>query len=243
VASRQRSRWLAVEPGEGGRVGLLFGLFFFLALGYVLGQAGGYALFVQRFGARDLPFAFLLIPVVGAILAIGNLRIAARVGLGRMLLVDVAGMVAVSLAVRLGVAGDGRAWLLFSLPVWDAGVNTLSNVVVWNTASRLFDVRQVRRLVPLVAAGRSLALVVGGGLVPAVVHGLGTRNLYVLQTAMFVVALVLLVGLVRVHQAVIHETAASRRVPEPPGDTDRRRFVWSIFVVVFVSMLAYVLVR
>lgn len=228
-------------------MGLLVGVFFLLAFGYVVGQAAGYALFVKRFGSRELPFAILCMPVFGVVLAWLNLRAVRRLGLPRALLLDVCSMAVVSIALRLAVADDAHTWIRFVLPMWDAGVNNLNNLVVWGAATRLFDVRQAKRLSPVISAGRSIALVVGGFLVPTVVHSVGTTNLYVLQATLFAAGCVVLLVLTRVRHAALAGTVRGADVAAGPPTAaraeDESRYVAAVFGVVFASMLAYVLVR
>ncbi len=235
----------AVEAELRTSTAQLVAVFFLLAFGYVIGQAAGYALFVERFGAADLPLALLLMPVFGAVLTTISLRAARSMGLSRLLLAQTAAMVGLAVGVRVGLLGGGSTVLRFLLPMWDAGINNLSNLVVWSAASRLFDVRQVKRLAPIVAGGRSAALIVGGACTPAIVGAVGTSNLYAVQAGVFAAALVVLATLVRRRQEDL-----GRATPKRPGGHRRsrfappdRRYVGGVFAVVLLSMTAYVLVR
>jgi AAA family ATP:ADP antiporter len=243
VAGRGAGRVLAIEPGEGGDVARLCGLFFVLAFGYVVGQAAGYAFFVDRFGARQLPFAFLVMPLFGMGVTTLNLRVGARVGLPRLLVIDVAAMLAVGVAVWVCLGSISAAWLLFLLPVWDAGVNSMNNLVVWSASSRLLDVRQAKRLAPVISAGRSTALVVGGFLVPVIVHATTTRALYLVQVAAFASGLAIMASLVRRRGAALDSISIGSGRTSPSADGSPRRYLTAVFAVVFLSMLAYVLVR
>lgn len=220
----------------------LVGVFFLLALGYAVGQAAGYSLFVERYGARNLPFAILAMPVIGAALTAAHLRLVRRVGASAAVRVEVAAMVAVSVALRVGV--DRGDWVRFVLPMWDAGVNNLNNLVVWGVASHLLDVRQARRHGPLVAAGRSSALLAGGLCVPFLVDVLGTRGLYLVQGLSFLAALALLAAVVRSRRSAFATHRPTDRPPvRAPEAAEVRRYARGIFVVVLSSMVAYVLVR
>ncbi len=224
-------------------VALLLGVFFLLAFGYVVGQAAGYSLFVARFGATDLPFAFLTMPLFGVLLGWLNVRGARRLSLDRLLLANVVAMIVISVLVRVGIAGEGAGWVKFVLPTWDAGVNNLNNLVVWGATARLFDVGQAKRLGPVVSAGRSLALVCGGLLVPVVVSLVGTRNLYLVQAVCFALALAVLARLASRRGDHLRGVSATGAPAAAPTGDSARAYLRSVFLVVFVSMLSYVLVR
>ena len=243
MPGRGLTRLVHVEVEERAAVGLLLGLFFLLAFGYVTGQAADYALFVERFGARAMPLAILFMPVVGAVLAFLNLRGARRVGLAQLLVINVAVMVAVSLVVRALLAGQGQGWLRFTLPMWDAAVNNLNNLVVWSAATRLFDVRQAKRLGPIVSAGRSTALIAGGLLVPLIVAVVGTRNLFVVQAGAFALAGAVLLRLVRTRGSALSGHAAGGEERQPAAERSARPYLLTVFAAAFLSMMAYVLVR
>jgi len=91
MAGRSLTRVVHVEGKQRAAVGLLIGLFFLLAFGYVTGEPADHAPFVQRFCARAMPLAILFMPVVGAVLAFLNLRAGRRLGLTRLLVFNVAG--------------------------------------------------------------------------------------------------------------------------------------------------------
>jgi HEAT repeat protein len=243
MAARGLSRLVHVEVEEQATVGLLLALFFLLAFGYVTGQAADYALFVQRFGARAMPLAILFMPVVGGALAFLNLRTGRRVGLVRLLVINVGAMIAVSLVIRVALAGEGHSWFRFGLPMWDAAVNNLNNLVVWSAATRLFDVRQAKRLGPVVSAGRSTALIAGGLLVPVMVAVVGTRNLFVVQAAAFALAGGVLLRLVRSRGPVLSAAVAGAERPQPEAERSARPYLLTVFATAFLSMVAYVLVR
>ncbi len=216
-------------------------IFFLLSVGYAAGQSAGYALFVEAYGARALPTAILLMPLVGGLLTAGNLAAARRLALPGVILANVVAMIAIAVALSVVVsAGDARA-VRFVLPLWDAAVNNLNNLVVWSIAGRLFDVRAAKRWGPIVASGRSLALVLGGVVVPVVVAAFGTASLYAVQAVLFAGAMTLVIRLARRRRSQLLTTRAGATASPP--DTGSVRYLVAILVVVFCSMTAYVLVR
>jgi HEAT repeat protein len=223
---------------------VLTALFFLLGLAYVVGQAAAFSLFVERFGAQDVPYAFLLMPVLGAVLTVLTLRVGRRVDLGRLVVLEAVLMIVVALVVRTQL-GSSPAPVIFLLPVWDAGVNALASVIVWSLAARCFDVVQVKRFGPLLSAGRSVALVAGGLLVPLVVRRADTQDLYVVQAAVLMAVVALLVVFVRRHHRELHghEESQGRAGPRRGHATTATRSIAAAFAVVAASMLGYTLIR
>src|SRR4030095_8615775 len=86
------------------------------------------------------------------------------------------------------------------------------------------------------------ALIAGGLLVPVIVHQIGARRLYVVQAIAFVGAFAVLGSLVQRRRAVMDAVAAAAR-PQPRNAEVRGRYLAAVFGVVFLSMLAYILVR
>ena len=240
------TRILSVETRERRIVGPLIALFFCLAFGYQMGQTAAYALFVARFGRGSIPLAFLVIPVVGAVLTIANTILVGRISIRHVLALELATLVAVGAVVRVGT-GQGIGAVIFVLPAWDAATNSLNNMIVWTTAGRLLDLRESKRLGAVIIAGRSAGQVIAGLAVRPIVGFIGTSNLFLVEVAAFVAAGGVLAYIIRVHSTQLTTLPPIRTVPRPTGQTDgssrNRAYVRGIGVLVFLTMVGYVMVR
>jgi hypothetical protein len=139
-------------------------------------------------------------------------------------LVALAGSVAVQWVGLLRAPTD--AALTFLGPVWFRVLWTLGNLALWSQANALLDLRQSRRLLPLLTLGVVLGVLSYGVFNDAIVGLLGTVHLLALVTLMLGGA-----------AAVATVTARGRRVRDTSGGSapalalPARRFV--------VALLAY----
>ena len=138
------------------------------------------ALFLGRFGADDLPFAYLGVAATGVLVSTGMRAAQARLSLGAL-----AESVIALLLVTVGSAwlvlalGDGL-WVTFPLVVLFPVSIPVGFVLVGSQAGRLMDVREMKAHFPRVAAGFSVGFAVGGllaawlvGVLDGPVHLLG----------------------------------------------------------------------
>ncbi len=99
---------------------------------------------------------------------------------------------------RLGLALPGSGWISFALMVVLALGYQMTFVVIGGQAGRLFDVRQMKRLFPLVLTGLVVGFMAGGLMLPLLTRLLGaTDNLLFAAAAAMAIALALLGGTIR----------------------------------------------
>jgi hypothetical protein len=124
------------------------------------------ALFLARYGADDLAYAYLGVAAAGILVSSG-MRVAQR----RLSLGALAELVIALLLVMVGLAwlvltfSDG-VWVTFPLLVLFPVAIPVGFVLVGSQAGRLMDVREMKANFPRVAAGFSLGFA-GGGLLAA----------------------------------------------------------------------------
>ena len=71
----------------------------------------------------------------------------------------------------------GSKWWYMGLMVWREVPYMLLNVAFWAQAGLLFNVRQSKRLFPLIAAGDIVSAAVGGAAIPFIVSRIGPLHL------------------------------------------------------------------
>lgn len=205
---------LGVEAGEERAIGMMVLLYFALAASFVFVQTSAYGLFIQEFGARQLPFAYLSIAVLASSFAFLYLQLSHRLGFQTLLLVNLGMLAIVCLVFWLGLRSHLAHWFIFFLPLWFQVLLNLSNLVVWPLAGRMFDLRQAKRLFGLVSAGNWLANILGGLVIPPILAFAGAPNLYLFAAIAILGAGGLLWAIFRGHLL-----PASR---EPAADVSQR---------------------
>jgi len=166
-----------VHPGEGAQVLILLLFIFFIQSILSTGKVLQYAVFLDSYGRKSLALAFVLAPLVLAVVA------AVYAALTR--LVKVAVLVPVTLVV---LAGGFIFWRLFFAPpppdfpilgtwapepltdpygpfvlyIWVEVAASIAIVQAWAFVSDAFDPRQAKRLIPLVGLGASFSFLLNG---------------------------------------------------------------------------------
>jgi AAA family ATP:ADP antiporter len=181
-----------VEEGEGAPVSLMVGLYFVISVAFVLVQTTAFALFLQDFGSRNLPYAYLSVAVLSSLVAFAYLRFSQRVRFSSSLFVNLFFLSGVCLLFWVGLLSPFDHWFVFLLPFWFQTLVALANLIVWHLAGHIFNVRQAKRLFGLIGAGNWLANILGGLLVAAILTALGTANLYLIAGLALAMAALLL---------------------------------------------------
>src|SRR5258708_718984 len=131
------------------------------------------ALFLARYGARALPYAYLAVAATGVVVSAALRRPQPRLALGA-LAVSVVGtfLVLVAAAWVVLTVSDG-IWVTFPLLVLFPVSIPIGFVLVGSQAGRLLDLREMKAYLPRVFAGFSVGFVSWGLLAAWLVHGVG----------------------------------------------------------------------
>lgn len=242
-ASTRLTALFSIHPGEGRKIGLLALLYFVLGLAFSFTQTAAFALFVATYGAQQLSYAYLVTAVGTASVAYIFLRLSERLPFATLLKINLGALVIGSILLRLGLGMSGPAsqWLIFALPMWFQIFLMLGNLVVWRLASRLFDVRQGKRLFGIMGTGLWIANIIGGFAAPALVGWFGTANLFWLAAASAAVNLIILQRITRDYLGDLTEAPAATPAgrPQPSTAVLRDRYIRLIFAYVFLWWIAF----
>ncbi len=241
---KQLAAFFQVRPGEGRLVALLTALMFVPSAGGAVGAPAVEALFFTRFGVAYLPHMYVTLAAVTLLTSIVITALLGRLPRRRLFLGLPLAMSLGLIAARVVVAWGPR-W--FYPVLWQASylIWTLQTLVTWGLAGSLFDIRQAKRLYPLLTAGGIVGLTAGGLLTRPLVALLGTENLLLVWAAIVLVEL----GLVHVlSRGLPRRPPASRRVrPRPDwqrGLQQVRRSAllrWIAIAAALFSLLWYAL--
>ena len=206
---RRLTAFFNIQSGEGHIVGMIFALYFFMGIAFVLTQTASYAIFIDVFGSESISYTYLGIAVGVSALAYGYLRLSDYIPLSRLLVINLGGLIVISLIMRVGLSLTHARWLIFILPIWEFAQLNLGKIIIWSLVGSLFDVRQSKRLFGLMTSGRWAAVALGGLLVPVLVAWVGTTNLLWLSVISMGVALLLLLRILKAHPKAFNHTEIS----------------------------------
>jgi AAA family ATP:ADP antiporter len=232
-----------VRPGEGRLVLLLLAHFFCIGVARIFTRTAAYTLFLVEFDAQALPYVYIGISLVGTLLSFIILRLAEHLSFSKLLAANLGFLLLFLGAVRLGLGFTDARWLTFALPIWYEVLWTLTGLESWSLASRLFTVRQGKRLFGLIGAGEWVAIIVGGFLVPGLVELLGTLNLLLVAIGGIAGALGLLAYVTHSFADLISAEKAPPEGQESSAGLLKNRYVVLIFVLLALNVVGYFFVE
>lgn len=180
LAGRAAS-FLDVKPDEGRSVVLMVLHSFAMGTSTVFFETAASALFLARFPSGLLPWVYIAAALVNTATGVGYSRLQERLSFRSLMIGTVSFLLACVVGLRAGLALASAASLVFGLLVFYRVLSALTDLEYWAVATRLYDVRQAKRLFGLVGSGEVLARIAGSFCVPLLVKPFGVANLIVLS--------------------------------------------------------------
>ena len=206
-----------IREGEYLRT-LLMGLYFLFTLfaANIL-KPVSWALFLNKFEIDRLPYLYMLIAVVGGILAYLYTKILVKTSL--QVAVTVATILCVASLLVFWVLIDAAStWLLYIFSVF---VSLLGIVFVsqgWLIAANIFNSREAKRLYGLLGLGAILGAAFGGSFTAFTAELLGSTNLMPASAIFVILAYVSLYFTCQVHKRKCVISATAIRQEEEEAD-------------------------
>jgi HEAT repeat protein len=230
-----------VEPGEERAAGAMLAHSLFMGLATVLFETAASALFLARFGSASLPYVYVAAAILNVAIGAGYTALAGRTPFPRLMAGTLWLLLGTTVALRAGLALTHAAALTFALLVWYRAVSILTDLEYWAVAARLFDVRQAKRLFPVIGSGEVVARIAGSFAVPFLVAAIGVANLLVLS-AIALAACLAMVAVVLRGAAPDPVPAAGARPARGLGAVWKDRYVATLVGVAALAVLAKYLV-
>lgn len=166
-----------LRPGDLRRgVPLFFYLFLVMSCN-VVGKVARAALFLDKFSAKQLPFADISVAVLVVFVAAAYLRISRRVSLRNLLAGSAVFFAANCLLFWWLAHFHHPAWLYPVFYVWVGVFGVIAPMQVWKLANYVLTTREAKRLFGLVGSGAISGWVFAGYISKMVARGLGTETL------------------------------------------------------------------
>lgn len=151
-----RARWFDVRPAERATTGRAFLVLLLITAGHTLAETARDALFLARIAPARLPWVYLGLALVGAVIGLRPRAPQSPRRLGVTLLASAA----VTAAFALILARPSSA-LIYALYLWTGIFASMITVELWMLLGRLHTATQAKRLYGLIGAGSVLGAVVG----------------------------------------------------------------------------------
>jgi len=170
--------FLNLERGEEAPALLLFAYLTVVMTSYMITKAVRDGLFLYKFSAYSLPYVYLGIAAIIGFVVWVYVQFSARVGQAAVIsgsLVFLVGNLLLQWwVVRMQWAP--ATWIFY---VWTSIFGIIIVTQVWTVANHVLDLRQAKRLFPLISSGGILGSALGGGIAArlAKLPSVGTDNL------------------------------------------------------------------
>jgi hypothetical protein len=188
---------LNLEAGEGRTASLMLAHAFCMGLATVFFETAASALFLTRFPATAIPIVYIVAAIVSVVVGLLYSKIERRVTFWPLMTGTLACLAITVLVLRIAISLTGAAIVVFALFVWYRVLSILTDVEYWAVATRIYDIRQAKRLFGLIGSGEVTARMAGAFAIPLLVREIGTNNLIVLSALALLTCLGLLLAVKR----------------------------------------------
>src|SRR5579884_2722781 len=183
-------RILNLRPGEGLPTFLLFAYLTLILALYIIQKSVRDALFLDQYGAMRLPYLYIGVAVLIAIVVALYVRLSARVSQ----------ITLISGTLVAFMAGGALLWWTSQLHwhglsiiyyLWANTSGIILTAQVWTLATSMFPTSQARRMFPIMCSGGILGSTLGGIIAAAEARRIGTDNLILIPVVLLAGCLVI----------------------------------------------------
>jgi HEAT repeat protein/ATP/ADP translocase len=189
-------RWINLRPEESERTLLMFIFYTFTSVGLLWLESSAVGLFLQEFGAEQLPVIYIASSGISVGLSVLYSWLQKLLPLRRVIVLVAFMMAFPLLLFQLGVnapatgvlseniLSQGAAFLgmtIFKMAVlllrlWLEAIYVLNDLNASITANQLFNIREVKRTYPLISSGVLVADVVSGFSLPLIIKAIPGKD-------------------------------------------------------------------
>jgi hypothetical protein len=236
---------LAIEPGEGRRIAWLslHSLFLGTFIAFYFSAANG--LFLAQFKASALPAAYIVSGLAGYVTVALFSPLERKLSAAALPLWQLGFLIALVTALWGAAVVTGSRWAAFAMFVAITPCFTVLNLEFWGLATRLFDLRQGKRLFGLLGCGEVVSSLVGYFLVPLILYFLADPLILLPFAICGLAACMLIVrAMAGRFPAALGGRPEARRTGPPLGLADlcRNRYFLLVAALIATSVVANYLV-
>ncbi len=190
MKARSLAAVLDIRPGEGRLLLFPLMLFFLKGISDVFLATSASTLFLKNFGNTSLPKVYIASALFVTISGLAYSYLSTRLSMLALLRTTVA-FSALSIALfHFLMTFAASKWWSMGLMMWREVPYMLLNVTFWAQTALFFNVRQSKRLFPLIAAGDIGSAAIGGAAIPLIVSRIGPLHLLLFAELSTVLCLV-----------------------------------------------------
>ena len=158
-----------IELGEEAKVFWLLANSFFLGIFVATLDVSANALFLEKFGAEQIAIALSASGILGLLLASVFVALQSRMKFIQLAILNLLFITLVTAGVRFGINSSLSDTMVFILFMAVGPFNIMTILGFWGMASRMFNLRQAKRLFGLIDAGKVLAIIAACIAIPLII--------------------------------------------------------------------------
>lgn len=176
--NRLLQRLFGIKEGEALKASLMFSYIFFIVASMMILKPVRNSLFLVKLGAHQLPYVFVLIAVVAALVDAAHSRIKRISRINFQILTTISGSgVCLLIFWFLIHSGYQSSTLLYAFYVWVSIYSVVTSAQFWLFANYVYNAREAKRLFGFIGAGAISGGIFGGYLTRYLAPRLRTENL------------------------------------------------------------------
>ena len=222
------------EAGERRTASLMLAHAFCMGLATVFFETAASALFLTHYPASAIPIVYIAAAIVSVVTGLLYSRLERKVAFWPLMAGTLIFLATTVLAFRIAISLTTAAIVVFALFVWYRLLSILTDVEYWAVATRLYDIRQAKRLFGFIGSGEVTARMAGAFAIPLLVRTIGTSNLIVVSAIALLACVVLILSVRRDDHSQPPSRALARG---PKSQAWRDPYVRTIITVAALGVL------
>ncbi len=230
---------LNIKKNERGVVLLLILHSFLIGLSIAFLISSTNSLFLSTYSASSLPYVYTVVAITLPIIGIAYNKIQSMINLSKLFMYIIVFLFILIAFLHFLIMFYEVNWVYFTLMIVLEIALVYFELEFWGVVGVVFDIRQSKRLLGIVASGQELAIVIGGFSVPFIVSVIGTKNL------LFIVEISILLTLIILSVILKKYSDKFSKIEEEEIEVDsfisdfKDRYISLIFVVTILASFVY----
>ncbi|MBD1938514.1 HEAT repeat domain-containing protein [Microcoleus sp. FACHB-68] len=216
-------QWVNLRPEEAERTFLMFAFYTATSVGVLWLEASTVGLFLDEYGAEQLPWIYISGAVIGSALGALYTWLQSILPLRRVIVLIALIMAAPLLLFRVGLGLPVILGItVFLMRLWLDGIYVLNDLNTSITANQLFNIREIKRTYPIISSGILLADVVSGFSLPFFLNLVGLNNVILMACLMMVLGAGILYYLSQAYQQAFPDSPLREEEDEQAEFANKR---------------------
>ena len=195
---------LNIKEGEEKPIYFLLTYSFFMGAAIAFFFTSTTSMFVINFDSGFLPYAYIGGGIMSYLIWFLYSKVAKRVNFRTLLFIGISILLISVAFFTIGVNFFNHKWLTFLMFVWIRVLVFISVVGFWSLATKMFDIRQGKRLFGLISSGEVISDMIGFFSIPLLLNYISTPQLLFLSFFFLVVCFGLMIIMVKRFKTTLH---------------------------------------